>query len=110
MAAEKPCFTAAVRTFNETHKRTTHAHPSHMLTAGRPVRPGRPAPLALPGEGTAAGASASAAAAGGSASLVDGTPPVTPTDGGSLQRLVDALTPHTRKVSRLPLGEVNARR
>jgi len=58
----------------------------------------RPAPLSLP------------PACDGSAPppLVDGTPPVTPSDGGSLGRLFDALTPHTRRTSRLPLAEVRA--
>lgn len=41
--------------------------------------------------------------------LVDGTPPVTPSDGGSLGRLFDALTPLTRKVSKLPMAEVRPR-
>ena len=72
-----------------------------MLSAGRPARP---APLSLP----TADAGAAPPVAGGSP--VDGTPPVTPADegggGGSLARLFDALTPHTRKVSRLPLVEV----
>ena len=80
---------------------TRHPPSQSMLSAGRPSRP---APLSLP----TADAGVAPPVAGGSP--VDGTPPVTPADegggGGSLARLFDALTPHTRKVSRLPLVEV----
>lgn len=71
------------------------------MSTAAPHRARRPPPLVLGGS-----SDSPAAAADAPLQLVDGTPPVTPSDGGSLGRLFDALTPLTRKVSKLPMAEV----
>jgi hypothetical protein len=49
-----------------------------------------------------------AAACGHPQAAAAAAPPPAPSPGGSLVRLLDTLTPHTRRVARMPLQEVSS--